>query len=135
MPNPITSTWIQGSSGVNRSPFEFSVAADCPPNRIISFDLAITSGEVTWNRIFSVHVEANQLQYHSFMTNDYEGNFNGVVEAGEQIQLIINLQNASAVEARNVEVNLTSEMPNLVISNPTFTISSIDANQIMQAVV
>ncbi|HRX76932.1 MAG TPA: hypothetical protein P5342_05680, partial [Candidatus Cloacimonadota bacterium] len=123
-----------GSSGVNRSPFEFSVAADCPANRIISFDLAITSGEVTWNRIFSVHVEANQLQYHSFMTNDYEGNFNGVVEAGEQIQLIINLQNASAVEARNVEVNLTSEMPNLVISNPTFTISSIDANQIMQAV-
>jgi len=123
-----------GDGGVNRSPFEFVVSPDCPSDHIINFGLAVTAGEVSWNRMFSLRVEANKLQYHSFMINDFNGNFNGVIDAGEQIQLIINLKNDSAVEARNISMNLSSDFPNLQIMNPASTISNIPANQIMQAV-
>lgn len=123
-----------GASGVNRSPFKFEVAPNCPSNRIINFALEVTAGEVVWNRMFSLRVEANNLQYHSFMVNDYEGNFDGVIDSGEVVQLIINLNNASDVEARNIEVGLSTGHPTLEIVNPGFIISDIGANKIMQAV-
>ena len=119
---------------MNRNPFEFAVSPDCPSDHIINFGLAVTAGEVSWNRMFSLRVEANKLQYHSFMINDYNGNFNGVIDAGEQIQLIINLKNDSAVEARNINMTLSSEFLNLQILNPIIAISNIPENQIMQAV-
>ena len=121
-------------SGVNRSPFTFDIAADCPNDYNITFNLAVTSGEVSWNRMFSVHVEANKLQYHSFMISDYNGNYDGVVDSGEEVQLVINLQNASAVEAREVAVLLSTDQANLIIDNPEFTIQNIAPNHIMQVV-
>lgn len=124
----------QGASGINRTPFEFEIATDFPADGIVSFNLELTAGEAVWSRMFSVSVEANKLKYHSFMLSDHNGNFDGVVDAGEEIQVIVNLQNNSAVDAHNVAVMLSTEHASLQILNPEFTIPVIAANQIMQVV-
>lgn len=121
-----------GESGVNRSPFKFSVAEDCPAGRVISFQLHVTSGDASWDRAFSIQVNSAKLQYHSFMINDYDANFNGIIDPEEEVQIVVNLRNASDVDARNVVASLSSEVPNLTIYNPVISEINIGANQIMQ---
>lgn len=121
-----------GESGVNRYPFTFTVAEDCPAGRIINFQLLVEAGEATWTRAFSIQVSAAKLQYHSYMINDYDANFNGIINPQEEVQIIVNLRNSSDVEARNVSATLSSAIPGIVIQNPEITAIDIAANQIMQ---
>jgi len=123
-----------GASGVNREPFTFTVSEDCPAGHVIQFALHIQSDETIWNRQFSIQVDSSQLRYNSFLISDYEGDFNGVIDPNEAVKLIINLRNASAVDARAVNVTLDSTVPNLSIANPEKTIPLISGNQIMQIV-
>lgn len=119
---------------VNRTPFVFEVNENCPSEHNINFNLEITSEELTWSRSFTVRVEANNLQYHSFMMSDYDGNFDGVIDPNENVQLILNIKNNSQVEAHDVMVSLSSAQSGVNIANPQFTIPRIPAGKIMQAV-
>jgi hypothetical protein len=123
-----------GESGVNKTPFTFTVADDCPSGRVISFSMLVEAGETTWNRQFSIRIDASQLQYHSFMVSDYDANFNGIIDTDEEVKLIVNLRNGSDVEAREVLATLDSSVPNLTIANPQITIPNIAGNQIMQVI-
>jgi len=123
-----------GESGVNRTPFTFTVSQDCPAGQVIQFALRVEAGEAVWNRSFSIQVDSAQLRYHSFLISDYEGNFNGVIDTDEAVKLIINLRNASVVDARDVQVSLDSTVPNLSITNPEQSIPLVAGNQIMQIV-
>ncbi|MCB5276310.1 MAG: C25 family cysteine peptidase [Candidatus Cloacimonadaceae bacterium] len=121
-----------GESSVNRYAYRFTVSEDCPSGELIGFDLNIQSGEASWNHAFSIRVEAAKLRYHSYLINDYDAEFDGVINIDEEVQLIVNLQNTTDVEAYGVVANLSSEIPNLVIGNPQISGIKIDANQIMQ---
>ena len=123
-----------GATGVNRSPFTFTVSQDCPAGHVIPFALLVEAGEDTWNRQFSIQVDSSQLHYYSFLISDYEGNFNGVIDPDEEVKLIINLRNASIVDARDIDATLDSAVPNLSIVNAQQTIPVIGGNQIMQLV-
>ncbi|HNQ43831.1 MAG TPA: immune inhibitor A, partial [Candidatus Cloacimonadota bacterium] len=123
---------VAGGNAINLTPFAFSVANDCPSERVIIFTLQITSGESVWERQFSILVNSSELQYHSFMISDYEGNFNGIIDENEQVKLIINLKNNSEVQSKYVITRLTTTVPNLVISNPIISHDGINANEIMQ---
>lgn len=124
-----------GASGVNRGPLTFTVSEDCPSGEVVHFSLHIQAGEETfWDRQFSIRVDSSQLQYHSFMISDYDGNYNGIIDQDEEVKLIINLRNGSEVEAREVLATLSTEEPNLTIVNPEISVASIAGNQIMQFV-
>ena len=123
-----------GETGVNRSPFTFTVSQDCPAGHVIPFALSLQSDETVWNRSFSIQVDSSQLRYQSFLISDYAENFNGVIDPGESVKLIINLRNASVVDARTVNVSLASTVPNLGIVNPVQSIPLIAGNQTRQIV-
>jgi hypothetical protein len=123
-----------GETGVNSHPFMFWVSQDCPAGQVIQFALHIEAGARIWDLAFSIRVVSSQLQCHSFLISDYESNFNGVIDPDEAVKLIINLQNASVVDASEVLVTLDSNEPNLSIANPLQTISRIAEGQIRQIV-
>ena len=123
-----------GDTGVNRRPFTFTVSQDCPAGHVIPFALRVVAGEDIWNRSFSIQVDSSQLHYHSFLISDSEGNFDGVIDPHETVKLIINLRNASVVDARNVSVTLDTSVANLSIADPEKTVPLIAGNQIMQIV-
>jgi len=123
-----------GATGVNRTPFTFNVAHNCPAGHVIQFALSVESDETIWNRQFSIQVDSAQLHYHSFLISDSESNFNGVIDPDEAVKLIINLRNSSVVDARSINVTLDSAVPNLSIANPDKIIPLIAGNQITQIV-
>jgi hypothetical protein len=123
---------LPGTSEVNRYPFKFSVIPSCPDGEVINFTLHITSGDNEWTRFFSFQVEASNLKYHSYMVDDHEGNFNGIIDTGESVNVIVNLQNESVVAASNVTVNLSSANSQVLILNPQISRNSITPNDILQ---
>jgi len=123
---------IPGDSGVNRTSYTFHVSPDCPDGEVINFTLHITSGENEWSRAFSFQVEASNLKYQSFMVDDHSANFNGIVDAGESVNLIVNLLNESVVAASNVSLTLSYSDSQVVILNPQLSLESITPNDIIQ---
>lgn len=123
---------LPGESGVNRYPFMFNVSPDCPDGEVLNFTLNVTSGESHWTRFFSFQVEASKLRYHSYMVDDHEGNYNGVIDISETVNVIVNLQNESEVAAADLSLTLSSTNTQVQILNPTVTIDSISPNDIQQ---
>ncbi|MEF3694393.1 MAG: C25 family cysteine peptidase, partial [Candidatus Cloacimonadota bacterium] len=121
-------------SGVNRAAFVVEISSECPDGQVVPFTLTVTSGEEVWERNFSIRVEASQLNLHSFLIDDSEANFNGSIDLGETVKLVINVANQTAVEATEVIGSLSTEHPGTTISAPVLNRASIDANTVMQFV-
>ena len=122
------------ASGFNRTPFVFSVSPTAPNGHVLNFVLAITAGDLSWDRNFSIRIDASDLQYHSFYISDYDTNFNGIVDSGETVKLVVNLKNASDVHSRFVNGTLSTNNPFVNILNPFVVIDNIAPNAIMQVV-
>ncbi|MDD2331688.1 MAG: FlgD immunoglobulin-like domain containing protein [Candidatus Cloacimonetes bacterium] len=122
------------TSGVNRIPFTFVVSPNCPNGTLINFSLNITAGEYEWTRTFAIRVDASVLSYHSFLVNDYDSNFNGIIDPNETVKLVINISNNSDVEAREVVGTLLTENPFIIVAEPVKTIPIIPSNTTTQLV-
>lgn len=121
------------ASGVNRSPFVFSVSPQCPNGTVVTFALEIVSGENTWTRNFSIRVDASVLEYTGFLINDGDSNYNGIIDPMETVHLVVNVRNNAAVEARNVMATL-STTANVTIAEPIILKAIVDANTVLQFV-
>jgi hypothetical protein len=122
------------SLGVNRTPFIFQVDPECPDGTVVNFSLAVVSGEYAWNRPFSIRVDASLLEYQSFMINDADSNYNGVIDPLETVQLVVNVRNSSAVRANHVLATLSSSSPDVTIAQPIVMQDKIEANHVMQLI-
>jgi len=122
------------ATNVNRTPFRVQIASNCPDGEVIGFTITITSGEAVFARQFSFQVDASKLVYDSFMVDDHESNFDGVIDTGEAFNLIINLKNNSPVDAVNVQNTLSCSNPDLQIMNPSIVMPSIAPYDIIQLV-
>lgn len=120
---------------VNRVPFIFNVAPDCPNATVVDFTLDITAGDAAWERNFSVRVDASVLTYDSFLINDADSNFNGIIDPLETVKLIINVNNHADVKARDIFATLSAPTgSDVVITEPILMMDAIEANAIMQFV-
>jgi len=122
------------TTGVNRDPFIFTISQATPNGTIIPFNLHIVAGEYVWDRTFSIRVDASMLSYHSFMVNDHDTDFNGIIEANESVKIIINLSNNADVESKDVVATLNSDDPFVLIPDPVVTLSGILPNSTRQIV-
>ncbi|PKN75835.1 MAG: gingipain R [Candidatus Cloacimonetes bacterium HGW-Cloacimonetes-2] len=120
--------------GVNRDAFVFEVAEDCPDGHVAEFVLTVVSGENQWVRPFSIRIDASQLSLQSYLINDEGTGYNGVIDIGETVKLVLNVKNPTAVEAMDVAGTLSSTFPGVSITNPTITVGSIKGSWVMQYV-
>ncbi len=121
-----------GLAGVNRTPYNITIANNCPDGEVLGFVLNITSGDFNWSRQFSLQVAASSLKYSNYIIDDHLTNFDGVIDTGETFNLLINLQNDAAVDARSVQATLSSPLSQLVIENPIIMLDKIAPNDILQ---
>ena len=122
------------ASGVNRDAFTFEVSDNCPDGEVLNFNLHITAGDFSWDRPFSIRVDASKLSVHSILINDADTQYNGIIDIGETVKLIVNVKNPTVVEARDVVGTLSTSYTGVVIANPVLSVPSIQANNIMQFV-
>lgn len=120
--------------GVNQQPFVFTVSPQCPNGTVVNFYLSISSGEFTWQRTFTVRVEASVLVFDSYLINDADSIFNGVVDPLETVKIIVNIFNHSDVQSREVMATLSTSSSDVLINNPIISLPLIEANTIMQFV-
>lgn len=120
--------------GVNINPFIFTVSPTCPNGTVVNFVLTIVAGEDTWTRNFSLRVDASVMMYNSFMVNDADANYNGIIDPLETVKIIINMNNHADVQARDVQATLSTASPDVIISEPIITHNTIEANAVMQFV-
>ncbi len=120
--------------GVNRDPFVFMVSQDCPNGQVVNFVLDVVSGDYAWSRPFSIRVDASVLEYNSFMINDADTNYNGIIDPLETVKLIVNVNNHADVEARDVQATLSTASGDVIIAQPIITLPLVEANAVMQFV-
>ncbi len=121
-------------NGVNRTPYSFTVAQNCPDGHVVNFNLSLVAGEETWERPFSIRIDASKLSLYSILINDADATYNGVIDINEAVKLIVNVKNATAVEARDVIGTLSTEFAGVTIANPSIDVAGILPNNIMQFV-
>ncbi|HOD59174.1 MAG TPA: C25 family cysteine peptidase [Candidatus Syntrophosphaera sp.] len=122
------------SFGVNQQPFVFTVAPECPNGTVVNFHLLISSGEFSWQRNFTVRIEASVLEFFSYLINDADANFNGIIEPLETVKIIVNVYNHSDVQSREVMATLSTSSSDVMIVNPIINLPLIEPNTIMQFV-
>ncbi|NLN85887.1 MAG: T9SS type A sorting domain-containing protein [Candidatus Cloacimonetes bacterium] len=122
------------AAGVNRTPFEFYVSPDCPNETVVNFVLTVESGETIWERNFSLRVEASVLTYESFLINDADGEFNGIIDLLETVKLVVNVKNQADVESRDIQATLSTSSADVVIADPIIVLPIIEPKAIMQFV-
>jgi len=122
------------AAGVNRNPFVFEVSPDCPNGTVVNFVLNVESGETVWERNFSLRVEASVLTYESFLINDAEAEYNGVIDLLETVKLVVNIKNRADVQSRDVQATLSTSSADVIIADPIIILPIIEANAVMQFV-
>lgn len=97
-----------GTMNINDS-YAFEVSSFTPDGRIIPFELEITgNARDTWLSHFSLTVHAPNIELSVIDINDASGNNNGMLDAGETVEVVVTITNKGSAEAYNA-VGVLSE--------------------------
>ncbi|MEN6444569.1 MAG: C25 family cysteine peptidase [Candidatus Cloacimonas sp.] len=127
---------IPGDSiAVNRTPLSLIINQDCPDGAVITMNIHISVVGYYWDYSVDIIVHRPAVQFCKIYMNDsMYGNNNGLVEPGETIDLVVNMENNSTVAAHNITCTLTSISGYVNIQNSTCILPSIAPDEINQAI-
>jgi len=114
------------------SPFTFQVAAFVPDQHVVMFNLTITDNQGnTWNSVLSVTINAPILGDVLFTIDDVTtGNANGKLDAGETLDLIVDIENSGHASISNLNAVLGSLSSFVTVNNPFgVAVTNLNASQ------
>ncbi|MEA3504036.1 MAG: C25 family cysteine peptidase, partial [Bacteroidota bacterium] len=115
--------------------FAFDIADNVPDQHAVIFTLVSTSGDDTWENIFSVVVNAPALSVGSLTIDDSaNGNDNGRLDPGETVEVTIENINGGHADALSALANLTTISTYVTVQNTVFNIGTIAAEGTANAV-
>ncbi|MEF3694441.1 MAG: C25 family cysteine peptidase [Candidatus Cloacimonadota bacterium] len=133
--NQSTYSNIEGSgSGINISPIELLISENCPDDHVVSLICNVSTSLNSWQYPISFTVQKPVISISKVFLNDLEGNVNGLAEPGETIKLVVNYQNNSDVNARNLTSYLTCLDANVTLIDTDVLIPEVPAGKTVQAV-
>jgi hypothetical protein len=115
-------------NAINTDYFTLQISPDCPNNHTVNVDAHVVSDQAEWNRGFNFTVYKPQLAYRSYLINDSQGNNNGILEAGETVKLLVNINNASDLEINNVHTQIFTANQNLTITDNSSDVQIMRGN-------
>ncbi|HPT72750.1 MAG TPA: C25 family cysteine peptidase [Candidatus Cloacimonadota bacterium] len=133
-PNSSYNTIAGESTGINNNYFTFQVASNCPNDHMITLTVNISANGYSWVRYASIRVTSPQLTYLDTYINDMYngGNSNGLADPGENVKLILNINNPSLVDANDVHVSLSCSNIEVAIADSTLNDFVIPTQKTMQ---
>jgi hypothetical protein len=114
------------------SPFTFQVAAYVPDQHLVMFNLTITDNQGnSWNSNLSVTINAPVLTDVLFTIDDATlGNGNGKLDAGETLDLIVDIENSGHADISNLNAVLGSLSSYVTVNNPFgVAVSNLNSTQ------
>jgi len=126
---------ISGSSAaVNQTPILLQISEDCPDNVTVQLVCNVTIAGNSWQYPVSITIRKPTIRIASLLINDILGNGNGIIEPGETFKLVVNYENTSIADARNVTSNIFCPDARVTIYNPQQILNDIPAGTQVQAV-
>ena len=118
-------------SSSSNSPFSFQVADFVPDQHIASFLLTISDnlGSI-WVSNIDITINAPILSHLGYTVNDAVlGNGNGKLDAGENLELIVEVNNIGHADAYNLLGTLTTLSSYITINSSNFSLLNLNTNQ------
>lgn len=105
--------------------YNFDINPTCP-DKTVTFVLSITSDEGSWTSSFDidiVHPGSPDLNYANHLIDDdasgsSNGDGDGIPEAGETVEIPIQIQNSGVITATGVSATISSSDPDINITDP-----------------
>ena len=113
------------------NPFTFQVANFITDQHIVLFTLDMVDNlGNSWSSTINVTLNAPVLDHTTFTVNDAVlGNGNGMLDAGETLELIIDATNTGNADIDNLTATLGSLSSYVTINTPSVNVASLSANQ------
>ena len=111
------------------NPFTFQVANDVADQHIVIFDLNMTDNQGnTWNSTLDVLINAPVLDHTTFTIDDSGGNGNGKLDAGETLDLIVNVTNIGHADIANLTATLGSASSYVTVNSSIANVANLNVN-------
>jgi Peptidase family C25/Propeptide_C25/Carboxypeptidase regulatory-like domain/Secretion system C-terminal sorting domain/Peptidase family C25, C terminal ig-like domain len=100
--------------------FAFTVAGSIPDGHYIMFDVVASSSALNWSSTFSLESHAPDIAFLEFVVNDTAfGNGDYMWDPGEEVEILVTLENAGSSFAFNVEGDLSTTDPYVTLNTTT----------------
>ncbi len=110
--------------------YEFEVKEFIPNGHLVKFNVEITSDTNIWNGFLNLKMYSPTLNIGAFEVNDaITGNGNGLIDAGESIEVYIENFNSGGSSQTSLTGQLMCTHPNITISDDIEHISLLDQSQ------
>lgn len=111
------------------NPFTFQVANDVPDLHNVTFDLTMTDNQSnTWNSTLDIVINAPVLDHTTFTIDDVLGNNNGVLDAGETLDLVVDITNLGHAEISNLTATMGCLSSYVTVNSTSVNISNLAVN-------
>jgi hypothetical protein len=132
-------TVINNSSSVNiinaaqilvlPSSFTFQVANNIVDQHMVVFTLDLTDNlGNTWSSTINVLLNAPVLDHTTFTIDDLAGNGNGKLDAGETLDLIVDVTNIGHADIANLTATLGSISSYVTVNSTTANVANLNVN-------
>lgn len=132
--NSVYSDIVGDATEINHTPITLDVDLFTPDATVIPIVCSVSIAGNSWQFPISLTVHKPAIQISGTFMNDTMGNGNGLIDPGETIELIINYQNGSTLDANNVTSNIMCLSEHVSIANPSQLLSAVPAGGVAQAV-
>lgn len=110
--------------------FQVEAADFCSNGDVFYPQLSIRSNSCNWNQRLALTIGTPELTLSEIKVSDANNNQN--IEAGETVQIILNVKNSGLAPAQNFDVNIFSDDPYVFIQPEKFSISQFSPNEMIQ---
>ncbi|UCE17098.1 MAG: M20/M25/M40 family metallo-hydrolase [Gemmatimonadota bacterium] len=105
-----------GETRESAGQFRFAISQNAPNGRYINFSVDATSSSgQSWTTYFSVRIEQPSFMYHTYGYDEIEGNGDGVLDAGETVDVYVLIENTGLRSTSGISVALESDDPDVTI--------------------
>ncbi|MDP7567743.1 MAG: C25 family cysteine peptidase, partial [Flavobacteriales bacterium] len=110
------------------NPFTFQVANDVADQHIVTFDLIMTDNQGnTWNSTLNIVINAPVLNHAAFTIDDGVSG-NGVLDAGETLDLIVDVTNIGHADINTLTATMGCLSSYVTVNSTTSNVSSLAVN-------
>ncbi|MBU1983250.1 hypothetical protein KJ815_02455, partial [bacterium] len=110
--------------------FEVVLSPNVPDGRTIQVDITATDDELSeWTDLFNIVAHAPALSVTATLVDDASGNGNGVMDAGETVDLTLTLYNGGSAGAATLVGTLSTDYTYATVTEHTGTLATLNPAQ------
>ena len=109
--------------------FSFELADNVPDQTVLEFFIDAMDGSHVWTSDFQLIANAPILVSEEMIIDDSNGNDNGMLDPGEEVNLNFNIINTGHSACNNIVVGLTSNSPYIFLEPETEFVAELQPGQ------